>query len=397
MTEIQLLNYDLLAAFKDIVYKNMLLDNEVCSSEMFVGSAKDEYGMETEYNSFFYPMQKDRKKFLLPTEYLHLLPLEVDTSDKMSLQNKAYHLITDATPSGFGAMLCFKNFKEFVDTLCDYEHESPIDFKLWKLMFVTAYISRVNFRICTPPSFSKDGIINVTSNLMGDVAKISNPSLPKLIWLLTNKVLVTNKVSGLERKDISNLEIYYEQAGDFQPTFEKPTMANIKGSQNTYDISKLSNVVCYNNLDTQVDKEKYFDFAFPGETLNRFPAFKMRGVLLECFEDVRGVRKVVKQNIDYYKNFIKTFKYYEDNPDVEYKGYTYQNPFKKGSRYYVNWSRFMITLDKYSETQQEFDELRIALYERHTDYAQMINDYKKPINFVPVEELRKKEEQRSLK
>lgn len=371
MTTAKYFNYDLISKFKEISYKDHLFSTNITESEMFVGKAKDEHGEEIEVNTCFYPLKREHVSYLLPSAYLKELPIKVKSSIKISTNKKAYHMITDAVPGGFGAIKSFSSFREYVNQFCDYQHEQPIKFLLWRIIALTAYFKRINVRVSTPPAFGKDSIFKVLQGLGGEVGIVHNPSIPKVEWLLTNRVIMTNEVAGIKSDEIDNLQQYYLTCGDFSNIYEKRTVANYKGAQNTYNIQKLSNIVCYNDLDCYKErqKDKYFDSMFQRAVQERFLPFRFTGKIQEkeAFGSILNPEQFVEANIKVYKDNIKMLKYLVNNIDKEVHGYAIPEAGFQ-DRALRNWETICQVLDAYSENEKEFNQLASFLLECHKDY-----------------------------
>jgi hypothetical protein len=210
--------------------------------------------------------------------------------------------------------------------------------------------------------------------LVGDVAIVSNPSIAKIEYLLTNKLIMTNEVAGIKAEDVDFLSQYYLTCGDFSNVYEKRTIANYVGSFHSYNIQKLSNVVCFNNIDCYNERqsEKYFDKLFQKAIRERFLPFKFRGKITESFGAIIGAKATVDANVDYYKNNIKMLKYLEVDFEKEIHGYIKNN---KGfvDRALRNWETICLFIDSYASSQQEYDELCDLLFQRYEDYLCMVN------------------------
>ena len=393
----QLLNYDLIQAFNEDFYKELLFPANICGDEIFVAKAKDRDGVEIpDLDMFFVPLKKDNTNYLLPAEFANKLPIKIVSAEKMSVDKKAYTVIDNCTPAGFGAARTFDSVREFVDQFCDYEHSEPKNFTLWKLVSLVAYLKRINVRVASAPAFGKDSILRVLNSLVGDVGIVHNPTTAKVEYLLTNKILMTNEVAGIKNEDVENLAQYYLTCGDFSNVYEKRAVANYKGSMNTYNIKKLSNVICFNDIDCYPKKkrEKYFDNLFQKAILERFFPLRFDGKITEVFGNILHTHKLVEENAAFYKNNIKMLKYLEKHFEEEIHGYEPMvHPFT--DRLARVWETICLMIDLYCKDQEEYNEYCKLLMEKYNDYFNMLNGVKKEPEFEKAK-FTKDESQMSL-
>jgi len=373
---VNLFNYDLISSFNEVQFKDLMFQTHVNGDEMFIEKAKDDEAQAVQVKEYFFPMKKDRKSYLLPTKYLRELPVKIDEETKVNFDKKAYHIITDCHPAGFGSQQTFSSFKEFVDNFCNYKHSNKDDFLLWKLVGLTALFKRVNVRVATNPAFGKDSVLRVANGFMGNVSIVNNPTLPKIEYLLNSKVLVTNEIGAIQEQHRRNLQDYYLMCGDFANQYVKRSRATVNKAQEDYDISKLSNVVLYNTLETyQSDHRQYFfDFQFSGAVLNRFMPFKFSGEVLEEFDEVLNIKQIVSDNVEFYKRVVKMLKFIEKNYDGMVHGYKFNDRGFK-NRQLRNWKTICMTIDMYAEDQEEYNILCDKLYARYDDYKRSVNEY----------------------
>jgi hypothetical protein len=292
---------------------------------------------------------------------------------KVGVQSKGYTVIQACSPRGFGAEKTFDNFKQFINEFCDYQVTNNTSFTIWKIISVMSYISRLNLRVATNPAFGKDSIFKVLNSLIGDIGVVNNPSIAKIEWLLTNRVIVTNEVANIQAKEKHDLEQYYLTCGDFSNIYTKRSRASLEGSRESYDISKLSNLVIFNNIECyqEGDKKRYFDYVFQKAIKERFFPLKMEGTITENFSLVRTPEKYADTYGDSYKKIIKYLKFLQKKYETELHHYT-KKEFGFKDRALRNWETMCAGLDMYAETQEEYDMLCAHLYKAHCDYLEMV-------------------------
>lgn len=366
-------NYDLISTFNEINYDKLLFPSNINGDEVYINEAKEKSSQAISVKEYFYPLKKGRKNYLLPSKYLNHLPIHVDDTIKISFDKKAYYLIRECHPAGFGAEKTFATFRDFVDTFCNYSHTHKEDFLLWKFIVLTSYFKRINCRVSTSYGFGKDSVLRVVNGFMGDISIIHNPTLPKIEYLLTSKVLVTNEVADISDSARRDLQNYFLMCGDFSNSYLKRSRATKGGSQEEYDISRLSNIVCYNHLEhyNEEQRKNFFDNVFQDAVLDRFIPFRFDGHINEVFSDVLDKPKVVEENMDKYKAIVKMFKYMSQNYHLEVKQWKHDEYGFKG-RLLRNWNTICATISMYAESQKEYDELCSLLYQKYLVYKMVV-------------------------
>jgi len=375
-------DYEILHMFNSEYYKNLLTVPHICGDEIFIKEAID---IENEGNKFavhnsFYPLKKDRKTYLLPANKLNLLPIIPTITQKISVKDKVYYVVVDERLAGFGAEQTFDSFKDFIDQFCNFEHSNKLDFTIWKIIAILAYVRRINVRVASEPAFGKDSIMKVMSYLFGDVGIVHNPTIAKLEWLLGSKIVMTNEVAGIKADDRDNLSQCYLTCGDFSISYTKRSRATLSGVKDVMDISKLSNVVCYNNKDCYPKRQQnnYFDNMFQRAIHQRFLPLKMDGKITEQFHVSLDKRSGLDMATPTLKKSIKMVKFLEKN--IEQMGFTeYSNNVVHdfSDRLLKNWDTITrIGFKAYAHSQKEYDELCTRLFEMYNNYKEMVAEPK---------------------
>ena len=142
---------------------------------------------------------------------------------------------------------------------------------------------RINVRASTSPGFGKDSILELLGELIGDIAIVQKPTIAKLEYLSMNKVLMVNELMNLTKQEYRDIEQYLLSVGAFKNNYTKRSRAGSQGKED-YDISKLSVLLTYNNLQDYLDGgipiEEYFDRTQTNQVKDRFIPFKFGGVIV---------------------------------------------------------------------------------------------------------------------
>ena len=385
----RLFDFKVVSKFKDIYFKDLLLGQHVQEKELFVQTVKspedpDDYE-ETKLDDFYYEVRKSGVAYLLPSAYKAELPIEVTKSQKVGYKGNGYNLIMDYRPARFKPEK-HHTFKELVDTIAPFKHSHFIDFTLYKIGVMSCLLDRNNIRCSSEPAFGKDSFMALLNDLTNNIGIIQNPTIAKLEYMSTNKILMCNEVINLEKKEIRDVEQYLLSTGAFSNKYTKRSRGSTKhGSREEYDISKLSLVICYNNKDCYKQGTTYFDSMFQKAVINRFPAFKFKGVLTEEFKEVDNSTKLAKDNITFYVNLLRSINWCTNNWESQKPGYVVRD-FKelpiREKRILGIYSQFIAL---YAQTQEEYDILMDTLIDRKEEYTEMVRA-KNDQSYVPPKE-----------
>ncbi len=232
--------YDILHKYNDKKYADILTSNMVNGDEI---AMKEQGADDYEY---FYPVKKDKSNYLLPSDFVDELPVKIVFSDKIQHKGKAYHLIEQVKSVSIKAEQTM-SYKEMINSWINFDHLSPKEYLVWKIVCDTAYRSRVNVRAMSYPGWLKDSPLATLSLLRGDVSTVNKPTFAKLKWLLNgyNKVLGINEIQGLKAEEASAIAKYLEDVGDFKTTFVGDSRAS-SGTSEIVDITNHSCLLFYN-------------------------------------------------------------------------------------------------------------------------------------------------------
>lgn len=393
MNRINRWHYDIVKGFHTDYFKHLLTENCVSDDELHIVNVKDRLGDDVEVSNFFYVLKKGPERFLVRSDYMKDLPILVDKFQKVSYRSKAYNLVEGYRSAKFRAEKLM-SFRQMVDSFADYDHTEKADWKLARMLALMLVMDRNNIRMSSQPAFGKDSLFNVLSYLTGDVAKVDTPSMAKMEYLLFNKVLVLNEISGIDAADGMSMQKFLLDAGGFQNTYQKHTRAG-GGSREEYNIDKLSLCILYNDMDCYKNEGKYFDNMFPNKkaVTERFIPFKMRGKIVEDFPKVLDLKKEIADNREYFISFIRSMMYYQRNLHKELHGFHLKTNINEEYGLTGRWGReFSVILpfiDLYAENEEEYKGIVNALYNRHVDYIKMIGSRDQTLEstyIVPKEE-----------
>jgi len=142
---------------------------------------------------------------------------------------------------------------------------------------------------------------------------------------------------------------------------------------------------CYN----EQKRKKYFDLVFSKAVQQRFLPFKMEGKITELFDEVLHKKKIVEENMQFYKDNIKHLRYLEEKFDDDVHGWECDLDINFKNRYLRNWTTLVKGIDLFSRDKEQFKERCKLLHEKFKDYNKMIEankDLNNPFGRFEVKE-----------
>lgn len=351
----------------------------ISGEEIRIQTYKDVKGAEIQTNLFVYPIKKNNVVYLIPSEFIDKMPLLIEKEEKISFRSKGYRLPLHDNSRFMVKPMRIRpergmSFRELVDNFANGEHENKEDDLLWRMMTLIAFLDRVNIRVATPPEFGKDSKMNLINAMTGSIGMISNPTIAKLEYMLHNKVLFLNEVSGIGSQSKADIEQFLLQTSDFNNKYTKRSRAGA-GSSEEYKIQNLSVVVVYNDIKQYQDESKYFDFMWTnaGAINNRIIPFLFAGKQLVKYKRDFDVDEVVRENWDFYLKWLRALLYYQDNKFEDDKGFPVVDyDFGKNGRWQINFATIQRWIGKYAKDYPEYKKLCDLLYSKHLDYLKMV-------------------------
>ena len=368
-------DYKVLSKFNDIFYKDLLQKKHVLDGEKFIKNVNTPDSKDSEeqsLNNFFFVLQKGHSKYLLQSEYINELPIFVKRSERVGYKGEGYNLILEYETARFKPEKLL-NFRDLVNNLATIEHDKPKHFALWKIICLTSYIDRVNIRVSSRPSFGKDSVMDLMNDLASSVAVVQKPTIAKLEYLSMNKILMVNELMNLSKQEYRDIEQYLLSVGAFKNSYTKRSRAQSEGKEE-YDISKLSLVLAYNNVEDYPDGvTEYFDRVQTNQVKERFFPLKFEGVISERFVDIPDAEKIALENKTFFISVARSIRYYEENWRKELKPYP-EISFGLLGRWKRNFETISHFINLYSESEDEYKDLMSELYQCHSNYLSMVSE-----------------------
>lgn len=383
-------NYEIIQAFNELYYDGLLTKKDLSSSkevvikEASVFVKKDDEVIEDvkQINEYFFIFQKGTTRYLLKSEYISKLPIQVRDCEKIAWNKEGYQLITKFSPVGFKSERKM-SFRELVDNFAFFNHANSSQFKLWKIIALTGYMSRINVRVATEPAFGKDSILRLLDDLLEHVGVIQKPTLAKLEHLTNNKLILVNEFVNLGKTETREIEQYLLPIGDFSNKYQKRSRASsMYGGSEEYDTSKLSLILAYNTKECYPEDTTYFDDAHSKQIKERFLPFKFNGKLEHSFNREMTPKEIAEKHKDFYVDIARTIKYYSDELNVKKE----LNPYAQlelvsefNDRWKINFETICRFINLYANNEKEYKSMVTALYMAHVSYLEMVDGKNKKL------------------
>jgi len=321
----------------------------------------------------------NKRKYVLDRDLENELPIKINDSYEVMHKKKPFYYISDFSPVKIKQEKKYQ-FRELVDLFMNVEHTEYIDFLLYRLISIASYLSRVNVRISSDPSFGKDSMFNAMRSLTQNVAINTAKTFAKLEYNLKNDILVLPELSNIEPKDIRTYQNFLLSVGDFTTRYEKSSLGSKKyGTQNVYDISNLSIIITFNTLKDYADtgdEDKFFDYRFSPQVRNRFLPLKLNGSIdVNQFNiHTSEVKERAVKSKDTFVNILRTLEWYKHNYITELDLLTLPNKddYVMTGRQFRSFYAICEMIQLYSKDDEEFNMLVSRLYLTYKNYNAML-------------------------
>ena len=372
----QLLYYDSMTKFKEIYYKDLLTTNNLIDTEKYVSAMKDEEGNDLIIKyPYCYVLEKEGKKYLLPSQYKRDLPIKINKEQKVAFKNEAYYYITDCHTERFKAQQKM-TFKQMLDLLTSLDNSNKEHQTILGFIGIASMMDRLFCRVSTPAGFGKDSIVDICGTLFGDAHTIESPTIAKLEYMTIVKWLAINEVVDLAKPEWRIVQDFLLKAGASKNTITKHSRAK-GGVGELLKTDHLSMALFYNDIDHYLEPEEYFDRVTKKAVRDRFIPIRLHGSMTENFNSIIeiDVEQYVKENKNTYIDIIRTFEYYKRNYLKEMHHYTFEMPSEIPDRWKTNLGRLLRIIDLYSDNQEEFNKWTKILLDSVKDYKDMLKYY----------------------
>lgn len=359
---------DAITEFNKQLYSSVFTKENIISRKKAIRLNKD----EPPYYGYF--LEKGKIVYFVQDTDIDKLPFKIDKQMEFDYKGEVYTSVGKVTPIKIPSEKKM-SWRQLVNKFAMFRHSKQNHFLLYKLIILTAYVDRINFRMSTPAGFGKDSGVSIIQALINSTANLYGATFAKLEFVLFNKLIILNELGNLKADDKINMQEYLLATGAYFNTYTKRSRKTAD-TQEQYDISKTSLGIFYNLPEYYKQKgQEYFEEIFTKAVANRFIPFHFEGQLTTKFEQILDIPSIVEQNKQVYKDVIATINYFKENNIKDIKWKVNKNNFAFGDelmRYERTFNVILKYIAEYSETQEEFDELSKELYKCYKSYNKLI-------------------------
>jgi len=365
---------DALQLFNEKLYSDILnLDNVISKKTTIKYEEEKYYGYFVEKGDNLYFLQDTPGD---DTNILDLMPVKVKIKVETDFNKKVFFFIKKCVSV---KIPCEKklSLRGVVDTVANFKHTNPLHFKLYKIITIAGYCSRVNYRVIAIRGFGKDCIINNVQDLVGGICNIYGASFAKLEYSLKYPYLIFNEMGNLKDEDKHNMQQFLLATGAYFNKYIKKTRAT-ETTKEEYNISKTSLGIIYNPPMYYAEKgQEFFDTMFTEAVEDRFIPFYMDGLLNEVFDAQFDTDAVVTENMGLYKDIISTLMYFKEHQPIN--KYTIPDEVvftEKRRRFQRSFTKIADFISEYAESEEEYYTMVYELYKTYTDYEPIVKEAK---------------------
>ena len=331
-----------------------------------------------------YFLHKNKETYFLCSEGVEDLPIKVTKSKEYDFKGEVFSMVLDYKSVKIPNVKKME-FRDLIDNLSNFEHTNPLHFKLYKIITVTAFCNRINYRVIAPAGFGKDCTINNLIDLGSTIVNIYGATFAKLEYNLKHPFLFFNEMGNLKADDKTNMQQFLLATGAYFNSYSKKSRKG-EDTLEVYDISKTSLGIAYNPPNYYIERgQEFFDKMFQPAVLNRFIPFSFSGVIRVPTTIEDNTYEEAKKNLPFYKDFVSTINYYKDNEISNKYGLDDSVVFNKyEDRYKRTFETLCKYISEYSKDEKEYYELVFELYNCFIRYK---NEIRKTMGDIVIEEV----------
>jgi len=251
----------------------------------------------------------DKIKYIIEADHLKNFPIRINAEEIMSFNSEVYHAITDYTPLKILPSQDLK-LSELIDLIGgDISHSHEQDYQAYRILIISAYISKLRLRFSTKPHFGKDSITWQIYLLTNSLVNFTPKTVAGVEMFLDKPLLVMNELKDLNAEQLRYVSQLLHKITDDSPVYTRGAMTKqIIGLKQQYDLSNLSVVIFYNDKEFSNKQGSYFDDLFDKPIQDRIMPFKFRGELdmnqfksCEYKEEHQEIYKKMAHSLEYYR------------------------------------------------------------------------------------------------
>jgi len=387
-----LVNYACANAFKRRFYGKVLMREHVRGGMVRFASGAITYpdGQKAEEDLWGYVIEKANIKYFLEAkdahgnliDYRKVMPIFAEELTPFSYRDLVHNHIGKPVPAVLKPNRRM-SFRQFVDKLSCLPHTNTKHARMMWFVVLTQMMDRANFRVCSPPSFGKDSVVGIVGNIFGNAATITQPTVAKLEYRTTYKLIVVNEAVNITKASWEVIEPFALEVGDFKPEIEKRSRS--LEERETLSVADFSFAFFYNDVDTfprvgDADFE-YFEDKTPDAVINRYMPMRFYGTYTHDFNEVQtiNVENFIDENFDTYRSLVSTFTHFKEQLFDTPIRWTMNIPEnvptthqKFPERWRINAEKLLRVVQLYSESEEEYRTWEKVLWDSVEDYHVML-------------------------
>ena len=358
----QAFHNDVVGLFNEKVYDGVITSSHIVSKEQLY-----DFKTQGQLKGFRLETPSSNKVYFLQTKHLKLLPIKIDEEKEDIFRTDVLHIITKCTTKKITANKDI-SFRTLMDWFCNFEHETDIDFLLYKIMSVVGAVDRINYHVITRKGFGKDSIVDVIAEFINSTSNIYSATFAKLEYSLQNEFIVLNEMGNLKTDDKFLMQTFLLACAAYRNNYIKKSRKTAN-TQEKYDIRKLS-ISVLTNPDTYYREkgQETFDEMFQGAVQDRLMKFFFEGQLTHEFSTNFNAENVFNHNKTYFKKIVRTLLWLRENNSklvaVDWD-YTIQVS-KNKQRHKRTWEVVCKYISMYATSKEEYKTLVDRLWFCHT-------------------------------
>jgi len=377
--------------FKTKIHNNLLHDYHVYNGLRQFTTADEEFYevfFAKKYTEWVDNKGNERKEtvtYAIDPKVKQYMPIKVD-NNKTIKGYEAKNIVYMVNPSGGFTSFRIKPEKKMsyrrLINYPNFKHTNQLHDTLFKIVALTTITHRIFVGVASNSHFGKDSYVTTLNDLtsespiaeMGSTAAMLRDLNPRgCLWF--------NETNSLTQEMKRVCENLIMKAAAGQTTFknEKKASAAHK-TKDVYDIEDMSIGFLYNNASQYRDLTAFFDNIWKNKDAvsDRLLRLKFDGRINERFTKNYDHEQALLEAEPLFRDVLKSIHYYKKYKGEDHKAYKYPIPKEVlglSDRQYDSFEQIVHNIDRYCESQEEFNEFFLALYKCKKDYDEMNNDY----------------------
>ena len=386
-------SYDVIKKFTDRWYSNIITINDIPDTKKSVKFKSDKE--EAQIHGWVINVSGYKCQIFVPetlfvdgveTNTLDLLPIKISNTEEFTFENNRYARVNSIKTFRIKPELIIQPEDIFQD-FCDINHSSPDEYKTLVAIALGSLVYRINWRISSCAGFGKDGIFESLQSLMQNYSFYSPESTSKLLkGMHESNCCIINEFMDLKKSTKEEFARTLKVIGDRSITVKNPSHATKAfGTLDSYDISKCSFGVVYNELsyymDSGRDYRQFFDFIYDHAIKTRyFPLLLNQGQIdtMQFSLSESKVQELFESNEKHFINIVKSLKWLIENPDECLKGklnwlwYKDKLSTIKDQRVKINMINILKSCKLFAKTEQEYNNLADGVWSSYIRYIKAL-------------------------